>query len=182
MTHGFDDSGAKFDQKGNMRGWWSAGDKKRFEKKGKGLVRQFNAYTVAKGVRINGQLTLGENIADLGGLAIAFDAYQKHLKKTGRKAVGGLSPEMRFFLAFAQQEREVARDEFKKFMAAIDPHSPGFLRGKRSALQLQALLRNVRRQKRRQALPLPRLPRGDLVAIANRSAFCLAFADSRWLY
>jgi putative endopeptidase len=124
MTHGFDDGGAKFDGKGNMREWWTAQDKKRFKQKTKLLVEQYNAYVAAKGVHVNGKLTLGENIADLGGLAIAWDAYQKHLNKTVRKIIAGLSPEERFFFGFAQMERELARPEFTKTHALTDPHSP----------------------------------------------------------
>ena len=123
MTHAFDDQGAKFDQKGNMHNWWTTADRLQFEKKGKLVVAQANAHEVAGGIHLNGQLTLGENIADLGGLVIAYDAYQKYLAKAGRKVVGGLSPEMRFFLGFAQMEREVAREETLKMRALTDPHA-----------------------------------------------------------
>lgn len=123
MTHGFDDQGSKFDQKGNMKNWWTPSDKTRFSKKGKHLVRQFNSYDAAPGVKANGQLTLGENLADLGGLTIAYDAYQKRLKKTGRKNIAGLTPEQRFFLGFAQSERELTRESFLKTQALTDPHS-----------------------------------------------------------
>ena len=128
MTHAFDDQGSKFDGKGNMRKWWTAKDRARFDAKGKSLVRQFNSYEAADGVMVNGQLTLGENIADLGGLVIAFDAYQKRLEHTGRKDIAGHSPEGRFFLGFAQQERELVRKEFEKMSALTDPHSPGIYR------------------------------------------------------
>ena len=124
MTHGFDDQGAKFDGKGNMKSWWTKKDEAQFKKKAQILVEQYNQYEAASGVNVNGQLTLGENIADLGGLAIAFDAYQKRLQKTGRKVIDGLSPEERFFLGFAQMERELARKEILKTLALVDPHSP----------------------------------------------------------
>lgn len=124
MTHGFDDQGAKFDGYGNMKSWWTKADKKHFEKKGTLLKKQFDAYIAAPGVQVNGKLTLGENIADLGGLSIAFDAYQARLKKTGRKDIEGFTPEQRFFLGFAQAEREIARPEFLKTLALVDPHSP----------------------------------------------------------
>ncbi len=123
MTHAFDDQGAKFDLKGDMKNWWTPKDKKEFEKKGKLVVAQANAHEVVGGIHLNGQLTLGENIADLGGLVIAYDAYQKYLAQAGRKIVGGLSPEMRFFLGFAQMEREVAREETLKMRALTDPHA-----------------------------------------------------------
>lgn len=124
MTHGFDDQGAKFDGKGNMKKWWTAADKKRFEKKSELLVDQYNKFEAGPGVMVNGRLTLGENIADLGGLAIAWDAYQKHLKKSGSNSIEGMSPEQRFFLGFAQMERELRRGAFAKTAALTDPHSP----------------------------------------------------------
>jgi putative endopeptidase len=123
MTHAFDDNGAKFDIKGNMKNWWTPSDKKKFEAKSKLVVAQADAYEVQPGVNMSGQLTLGENIADLGGLVIGFDAYQKHLAKTGRTVVDGLTPEERFFLAFAQMERTIARPEMRKMRALTDPHA-----------------------------------------------------------
>jgi putative endopeptidase len=128
MTHGFDDGGAKFDGKGNMRNWWTKKDLERFERKGKLLVQQYSTYKVEGGVSVNGQLTLGENIADLGGLCIGWDAYQAYLHRHGRKTIDGLSPEQRFFLAYAQMERELSRPEFSKTAALTDPHAPAFTR------------------------------------------------------
>lgn len=127
MTHGFDDEGAKFDGKGNLKKWWTKKDEKLFKKKGGALVRQFDTYQL-HGVHVNGKLTLGENIADLGGVSIAYDAYQKRLKKTGRKDIDGFTPEQRFFLAFAEFERELCRPEFQKTHMLIDTHSPGIFR------------------------------------------------------
>jgi putative endopeptidase len=124
ITHGFDDQGAKFDHKGNLKRWWTKEDVKRFTKKTKPFIAQADKEEAVDDVYINGQLTLGENIADSGGLIIAYDAYQKHLHKTERKMVGGLSPEERFFLGFAQMEREVARPEGIKMRALTDPHAP----------------------------------------------------------
>lgn len=124
ITHGFDDQGSKFDGLGNRKTWWTKDDRKRFDTKAKVLVRQFNAYEVGDGVNVNGQLTLGENIADLGGASIAFDAYQKRLSKTGRADLEGFTPEQRFFLGFAMFERELSRPEFTKLQALSDPHSP----------------------------------------------------------
>lgn len=123
MTHGFDDEGSKYDHKGNLRNWWSAKDRARFEKRAELIVAQANQYEVEPGVHMNGKLTLGENIADLGGLVIAWDAYQKHLDKVGRHDIGGLSPEQRFFLAYAQMERELRRPESAKLAALTDPHA-----------------------------------------------------------
>lgn len=128
LTHAFDDQGSKFDGKGNMRAWWTKKDRERFDKRGRVLVRQYDAYKAAPGIMVNGQLTLGENIADLGGLVIAFDAYQKRLSKTGRKQKSGFSPEKRFFLGFALFERELTRAEFRKLAALTNQHSPGVFR------------------------------------------------------
>jgi putative endopeptidase len=83
---------------------------------------------VADGVHVNGSLTLGENIADLGGLVIGYEAYQRHLKKTGRKDIAGLTPEQRFFLGFAQTEQELTRPEYLKTITLTDPHSPSVFR------------------------------------------------------
>jgi len=124
ITHGFDDQGAKFDEKGNLKMWWTSADKKKFEQKGRVVVKQYDSFTVADGVHVNGGLTLGENIADLGGLVIGYEAYQRHLKKTGRKDIAGLTPEQRFFLGFAQAEQELNRPEAIKTRTLTDPHSP----------------------------------------------------------
>ena len=123
ITHGFDDKGSKFNEKGNLKNWWTPRDRARFERKANVLVRQTNKVEVEPGVFINGELTLGENIADLGGLIIAYEAYQKYLRAHGRKSIEGLSPEQRFFLGFAQMEREQTRPEYKKLAALTDPHS-----------------------------------------------------------
>lgn len=123
MTHGFDDEGSKYDHTGNLRNWWSKDDRKRFEQRASLVVRQAEAHEVEPGVRLNGKLTLGENIADLGGLVIAWDAYQRYLAKHGRKEIQGLTPEQRFFLGFAQMERELRRPEHAKLAALTDPHS-----------------------------------------------------------
>ena len=128
ITHGFDDQGAKFDGKGNRKTWWTKEDRARFDKKARVLVKQFNEYLVADGLKVNGQLTLGENIADLGGASIAYDAYRLRLAKTGRKDIGGFTPEQRFFFGFALFERENRRAEAEKTQVLTDPHSPGIYR------------------------------------------------------
>ena len=128
ITHGFDDQGCKFDGKGNRKTWWTPTDRARFNKKAKRLVTEFDGYEVEPGMRVNGQLTLGENIADLGGLSIAFDAYQLRLAETGRTNIGGYTPEQRFFLGYAATEREQERPEFRKTQVLTDPHSPSRFR------------------------------------------------------
>lgn len=128
ITHGFDDQGSKFDGKGNRKTWWTKRDRTRFDTKAKVLVKEFNTYKVADGLAVNGQLTLGENIADLGGVSIAYDAYRLRLEKSGCRDVGGFTPEQRFFLGFALFERELRRPEAQKTQVLTDPHSPGEFR------------------------------------------------------
>ncbi len=128
MTHGFDDEGSKFDHKGNLKNWWGKNDRERFMARAKLVVAQASAHQVEPGVHMNGQLTLGENIADLGGLVIAWDAYQNYLKKHGRHDIQGLSPEQRFFLGYAQMERELRRPEAAKLAALTDPHAEASFR------------------------------------------------------
>ncbi len=128
ITHGFDDQGCKFDGKGNRKTWWTAADSARFAAKAKRLVTEFNGYEVAPGMSVNGRLTLGENIADLGGISIAYDAYQLRLAETGRNDIDGFTPEQRFFLGYATTEREQERPEFRKTQVLTDPHSPSRFR------------------------------------------------------
>lgn len=128
ITHGFDDQGSKFDGHGNRKTWWTKEDQKRFDAKAKVLIKEFNTYRVADGLTVNGQLTLGENIADLGGASIAFDAYQLRLQETGRRDIDGFTPEQRFFMSFALFERENRRPEAEKTQVLTDPHSPGQFR------------------------------------------------------
>jgi putative endopeptidase len=103
ISHGFDDSGSRFDAEGNLRMWWTAEDRKKFEERAACVVNQFNAYEVQPGLNINGKLTLGENIGDLAGLTIAYDAFMKSLEGKPRPAnIDGFTPEQRFFLGWAQ--------------------------------------------------------------------------------
>lgn len=128
ITHGFDDSGSKFDEKGRLKSWWTAEDRKSFDSRSKVLVKQFNKYRVADELQVNGELTLGENIADLGGASIAYDALQIRLEKTGRALIDGFTPEQRFFLGLASIERENRRPEAVKTQVTTDPHSPSEFR------------------------------------------------------
>lgn len=127
ITHAFDDQGSKFDGKGNMRDWWTKEDKKQYEAKCKVVKKQYDTFVVG-GLHVNGQLTLGENVADIGGVLIAYDAYQLQLKRTGRKDIDGFTPEQRFFLAYVQSEHEVERPEASKMRILNDPHSPSVCR------------------------------------------------------
>jgi putative endopeptidase len=123
ITHGFDNDGSKYDGKGNLLKWWTPEDRKRFERKAKVLENQFNQYEL-HGVKVNGKLTLGENIADLGGYAIAFDAYKRHLATTKTQVVDGFTPEQRFFFGMAQDWKEITRPESLKTMMLTNEHSP----------------------------------------------------------
>ena len=128
LTHGFDDQGAKYGADGNLKSWWTEEDKKLFEGKTKVLVNQFNNYYVSDSLHINGELTLGENIADLGGLTIAFEAYQMRLKKNPGEVINGFTPEQRFFIGFAQIWKNNVRPEALRQLILTDPHSPGEFR------------------------------------------------------
>lgn len=127
LTHAFDDQGSKFDYKGNLKTWWTPEDKQHFDAKSQIIRKQFDAYEI-EGMHVNGQLTLGENIADLGGIAIAYDAYQKFLERHGRTDIDGLTPEQRFFFALAQGDAMNARPEFTKMQVLTDPHAPSIFR------------------------------------------------------
>jgi putative endopeptidase len=126
MTHGFDDQGSQFDAQGNLRNWWSPSDLAKF-KTGTGLVAsQFDSYTVLDSVHVNGKLTLGENLADLGGLSVSYAALEKALTEKGRPPlIDGFTPEQRFFLAWAQIWRQNITPEAQRVRINTDPHSPG---------------------------------------------------------
>ncbi len=124
MTHGFDDQGRQYDASGNLHDWWTKKDADLFNGKAKGVVNQYNQYVVLDSLHINGALTLGENLADIGGLAIAFDAFKLTEQGKGNTPVDGFTPEQRFFLGFAQAWRIVNRPDYTRTMISVDPHSP----------------------------------------------------------
>ncbi len=128
ITHGFDDQGRKIDDTGAVRDWWTAEDAKRFEAQAARYAAQYDAYEPVKGAHINGRLTLGENIADLGGLLAALDAYHTSLHGKPAPVIDGLTGDQRFFLAFAQSWRNKIRDDAAKQQMASDPHSPARFR------------------------------------------------------
>ncbi len=125
ITHGFDDKGNKFDSEGNLNDWWTEEDRNKFNEKAKVLVNQYSSYEVLDSVYINGELTLGENIADVGGLSIAFEAYKNSLKDKESVLIDGYTPEQRFFIAFGQVWKNNIRDKALREMVMTDPHSPG---------------------------------------------------------
>jgi putative endopeptidase len=124
MTHGFDDQGCLFDAEGNMKNWWTPEDKKRFDAKGEKLVRQFDACVAVDDIHVNGKLTLGENIADLGGLAISYSAYHKSLAGKPAPVIDNFTGDQRFFIGFGQSWRTQTRPETLKMRVRVDPHSP----------------------------------------------------------
>jgi putative endopeptidase len=126
MTHGFDDSGRQFDAQGNLRDWWTPQDAAKYKSAAQLVVDQFNGYTVVDtATHVNGRQTLGENIADLGGLTVAYFAMEKAMKGKPRTKIDGFTPEQRFFLAWAQIWRGLSRDEAQIQQVKTDAHSPG---------------------------------------------------------
>jgi putative endopeptidase len=125
LTHGFDDNGSKFDASGRMQNWWTKEDRDKFEAKTQLLINQYSSIEVLEGVFINGKLTLGENIADLGGLTIAYYAYLKSLEGKEKEVVNGYTPEQRFFMAFGQIWQNNIRDAELINRVDTDSHSPG---------------------------------------------------------
>ncbi|HEX4763329.1 MAG TPA: M13 family metallopeptidase [Usitatibacter sp.] len=123
ITHGFDNRGRRFDQDGNMRDWWGPEDEKRYNERAKVIETQYGAMSEVDGVKPNGTLTLGENIADVGGLKIAYDALQKALKGKARDKIDGLTPEQRFFISWAQGWKSNARTEYERNQVLTGQHS-----------------------------------------------------------
>ncbi|MEJ6982030.1 M13 family metallopeptidase [Pedobacter sp. P351] len=128
MTHGFDDQGRQYDKDGNLKDWWTKEDAEKFKKRTDVVVKQYNSYKVLDNLPVNGQLTLGENIADIGGLAIAYEAFRLTEQGKGNDAIDGLTPDQRFFLSFAQVWRIKDRDERLRMRITTDAHSPEMYR------------------------------------------------------
>ena len=128
ISHGFDDQGAQYDGDGNLRDWWSPSDHKNFKAKTKMLVEQYNAYSPLPGYHVNGELTLGENIADNSGLAIAAKAYKLSLKGKKAPVINGLTGEQRLYMGWAQVWRSKMREPAQIAQVKTDPHSPGQFR------------------------------------------------------
>jgi putative endopeptidase len=126
MSHGFDDQGRRFDAQGNLRDWWTKEDADKYNAQAQRVVDQFNGYTVVDSTtHVNGRLTLGENIGDLGGLKIAYIAMEKSMKANGRQpSIDGFTPEQRYFLGWAQAWRALQRDEAVKSQVNTNPHAP----------------------------------------------------------
>lgn len=127
ITHGFDDQGSRFDARGNVRNWWTEDDRAEFDARAAIMVEQFSAYEIEDGMFVNGELTLGENIADLGGLRIALRALDAELGDH-TQPIAGLTPHQRFFMSWARVWRRNYTDEYLRLIVNSDPHSPSNLR------------------------------------------------------
>ncbi len=125
ISHGFDDSGSQYDKDGNLKNWWTAEDLAKFKAKAKALQEQYDAYTVLDSIHVNGKLTLGENIGDLGGLNAAYEAFKMTKQGQSTERIDGFTPDQRFFLAWAQVWRGNILPESAAQLIVTDPHSPG---------------------------------------------------------
>jgi putative endopeptidase len=128
MSHGFDDSGRQYDAQGNLRDWWTAEDARRYNERAKIVEEQYGSYVAVDTLRVNGKLTLGENLADVVGVSVAYEALRRALRDKPRTTIDGFTPEQRFFLAYAQARLSVLRPEQARVLVATDPHSPGRFR------------------------------------------------------
>lgn len=137
ISHGFDDQGSKFDADGNLRMWWTAETRKRFEERTAVLGAQFDGYTVLDSLHVNGKLTMGENIGDLGGLALAYTALMNSLKGKNVERIDGFTPQQRFFLSWAQVWRRNVRPEQLRLQVKTDSHSPAEFRTNGPVVNLQ---------------------------------------------
>jgi putative endopeptidase len=139
ITHGYDDQGRKYDADGNLNDWWTDADAKAFEARAQKVVDEYNAFEPLPGLNVNGKLTLGENLADLGGVTIAYDALHRALAKdpSKRKKIDGFTPEQRFFISFAQIWRTNIREAEQRRLITVDPHSPGQFRAVGPLVNLQ---------------------------------------------
>jgi endothelin-converting enzyme/putative endopeptidase len=124
LTHGFDDEGRQFDAHGNLRDWWTAADAQQFEERAACISDQYSQYVIIDDIKINGKLTLGEDVADLGGLLLAYMAWKQDTKSQKLDPIDALTPDQRFFVGYAQSWCGSTRDADKRLRATTDPHSP----------------------------------------------------------
>jgi endothelin-converting enzyme/putative endopeptidase len=124
LSHGFDDKGSKYDGHGNLRMWWTETDREEFERRAEGLVGQYSDFEPVPGNFVNGELTLGENIGDLGGLSVAYEAYHLSLEGKEPPVIDGLTGDQRFFLGWSQIWRRLYREPELLKRLITDPHSP----------------------------------------------------------
>lgn len=128
MTHGFDDQGRQYDKDGNLKDWWTKQDADKFKSRVGLMIEQYNKFTVLNNLHVNGSLTQGENLADIGGVAIAYEAFKNTPEGKSDKKIDGFTPDQRFFLSFGQVWRIKTRDETMRMRISVDPHSPEMYR------------------------------------------------------
>jgi putative endopeptidase len=138
MTHGFDDNGSQYAADGNLKNWWAKEDADKFKMRANQVVEQYNGFTVLDTIHVNGKLTLGENLADLGGLSIAYEAFTKTKQFKEGKKIDGFTPAQRFFLNWAQVWRSNALPETQAQLILTDPHSPGMHRANGPIVNMDA--------------------------------------------
>ena len=139
ISHGFDDQGSRFDPHGNMVNWWTEDDLKNFRARGESLVGQYNGYEPLDSLFVNGQLTLGENIGDLGGVNLAWDGLQRYFDGHGKtEDIDGFTPEQRFFMSWGTIWRTKYRDEALRTQVLTNPHSPGMYRANGPLMNVDA--------------------------------------------
>jgi len=125
ITHAFDPNGSRFDGRGDLKNWWTKRDRKAFEKQVRRIIHQFSRYRIEGGLRVNGELVAAESVADLGGLTLAYKAFEKTMQKRPRpKVIDGFTPEQRFFLAFARIFAAKTRPGYARMLVLTDPHAP----------------------------------------------------------
>jgi predicted metalloendopeptidase len=125
MTHGFDDQGRQYDAKGNLADWWTPESAKRFTERAKAIIKQYSEYVPVDNLHINGELSQGENVADLGGIKLSYTAFMKTPEGMSGVKIDGFTPQQRFFLSFASMYKELDRPEILRLWLQTDPHSPG---------------------------------------------------------
>ncbi|MCR8561797.1 M13 family metallopeptidase [Mucilaginibacter sp. BJC16-A38] len=128
MTHGFDDQGRQYDKDGNLKDWWTKEDAKKFKTRVKVMIDQYNQFTVLNNIHVNGNLTQGENLADIGGLAIAYQAFKNTAQGKSDTKIDGFTPDQRFFLSCAQVWRSKRSEQLDRMLINVDPHSPEMYR------------------------------------------------------
>lgn len=128
MTHGFDDQGAQFDKEGNLKNWWGAQDYTNFKAKAQQVIKLYDGFTMLDTLHVNGALTTGENMADIGGLAIAYTAFKMTKEGQSTTKIDGFTPDQRFFISLAQIWRSKLKDQAVRMRLSVDPHSPAMYR------------------------------------------------------
>jgi putative endopeptidase len=138
MTHGFDDQGRQFDAEGNLHDWWTPKDATEFKKRADEVTDQYNGFIILDSLHVNGKLTLGENLADLGGLNIAYEAFKKTKQGKSGKKIDGFTPDQRFFINWSQVWRNNILPEAAAQRIVTDPHSPGQYRSNGPLMNIDA--------------------------------------------